>query len=347
MEQQLQKLIESKLDVAPGIILGIEARFQDFSWSGAAGLLERGRNQPVTTAHGFRIASMSKTFTGVLCAQLVEQGLLELDKPASEYLPAEIYELIPVESGHSRDEITVDRLLKHRSGLYDFAHVPAWRAEIRSDPQRFREPREIATWALKNGETVGAPGEVYHYSDTGFVLLGLLTEEITGLPYWQLCRERILDPLGMNDTWLEGHEEMRITMSHPYSLTDEGEYIDAMQINGCLDWAAGGHVSTVADINRFLHGAFNNELFDNLSTLDLFTHGGFAAPGFHYGFGVGRKVIHGKNLWGHLGHWGSFMCYCPEERLSFTGTQNYSASSHNAFIREILEILYPDKAIES
>lgn len=346
MKQQLQQLIESKTDIAPSIILSINAPFEDFSWSGAAGVVERGGTEPVTTAHGFRIASMSKTFTGLLCAQLVETGKLELDRPASEYLPAELTRIIPIESGHSRDEITVDRLLKHRSGLYDFAHVPAWRAEIRRDPLRFREPVEIATWALENGETVGAPGEVYHYSDTGFVLLGLLVEEITGLPYWQLCRERILDPLGMNDTWLEGHEDVRIPMSHPYSLND-GEYTDAMQINGCLDWAAGGHVSTVADIDRFLRGAFNNELFDKQGTLDLFTHGGFAMPGFHYGFGVGRKVIHGKNLWGHLGHWGSFMCYCPEERLSLTGTQNYSGSSENAFIREILEILYTGEIVES
>ncbi|MBT4522174.1 MAG: beta-lactamase family protein [Halieaceae bacterium] len=339
MEQRLQTLIEDTVGDAPGVMLAINAPFQDLHFSGAAGEFCRGTETPLEPGHSFRIASMSKTFTGTLCAQLMEEGLLSADAAIGDLLPSEIAACIPVIKGHTMDEITIDLLLQHRAGFNDFALSPEWFTDISSDPGRFREPTEIALWALNYGEPVAAPGETYHYSDTGFVLLGLALEQLAGTPYRKLCRERIFNPLKMNDSYLEGHEEHRGALSHPYVVL-EGEYIDALQVNGSCDWAAGGHVSTLKDIDAFLRGLFNQQLFRETATLDQFLKGRLAKPKFSYGMGVGRKQIHGKTLWGHLGHWGSFMYYCPEERLSLCGTLNYSEAPHNEFIEQVLQTLY-------
>lgn len=339
MEEKLQALLEGTVGEAPGVMLRVNAPFQKLDFSGAAGEFCRETGEKLQAQHSFRIASMSKTFTGILCAQLMEQGKLELSSPAAALLPSDIARRIPVVDGHKVDDITVELLLQHRAGFNDFALSQDWFMDIAADPDRFREPIETARWALAHGEPVGAPDEQYHYSDTGFVLLGLILEQITATPYWQLCRERIFDPLHMHDTYLEGHEEHRGELSHCYLVMD-GEYIDALQINGSCDWAAGGHVSTLADIDKFLRGAFNVQLFDKTETLDQFLTGRLAKPDFYYGMGVGRKQIHGKTLWGHLGHWGSFMYYCPEERLSLCGTLNYDGAPHNEFLGQVLEAVF-------
>jgi D-alanyl-D-alanine carboxypeptidase len=339
MEDKLQQLIESTVGDAPGVMVAVHAPFMGLDWAGAAGVSSLESGDLLTPQHSFRIASMSKTFTGVLVSQLLEQDRLALSDPIARYLPGEVVSQIPVVAGHSVEDITLDLALKHRAGFNDFATSQDWFMEIGADPGRARTPMEIIAWALAHGELVGAPGETYNYSDTGYVLLGILLEEVTGTPYWQLCRERIFDPLGMEGTWLEGYEEPRNDLSHAYVVMD-GEYIDALQIHGSVDWAGGGHVSTLADINQFLRGLFNCGLFDRVDTLDRFLTGPEASKNYYYAMGVGRKQIHGKTLWGHLGHWGSFMSYCPEQRLSLCGTLNYDHAAHNDFIEKILRVLF-------
>jgi len=339
MKDRLQALLEQTVGEAPSVLLCVQAPFQDLAFIGAAGVSALTDDAPITAQHGFRIASMSKTFTGVLIAQLMEQGRLTGGDSIADYLPRDLLHKVPVAAGHRAADITIDHLLRHRAGFNDFALSDEWLAETAADPGRARAPADIIAWALAHTRLVGAPGENYQYTDTGYVLLGLLLEAVTGTPYWRLCRERIFDPLGMDETWLEGHEEPRTELSHPYVVMN-GEYIDALQIHGSVDWAAGGHVSTLADINRFLRAVFNGCLFARVDTLDRFLSGPEAAPGYYYAMGVGRKQIRGLHLWGHLGHWGSFMSYCPEQRLSLCGTLNYDQARHNDFIAEVLRVIF-------
>lgn len=341
MQKALQQLIDEHAGVAPGLLLSVNAPFigQGFNWRGAAGVASRETGAAMGVEHAFRIASMSKTFTGLLCAQLVEAGKLDLNSRAIELLPEATAKQLTASSIENPGGISVELLLQHRSGFDDFALSQDWFTELAADPGRFRAPQEIASWALAHARPVGAPGQLYHYSDTGYVLLGLILQSITGKSYAELCRESIFEPLGMNQTYLEGHEDARGELAHCY-LVMEGEYIDALQINGSCDWAGGGHVSTLADLDKFLRGTFDGRLTGAPATLDQFLAGREAKPGFFYGMGVGRKVIHGKTLWGHLGHWGSFMYWCPEERLSFCGMLSYDGAAHNEFIEQVLRILY-------
>jgi D-alanyl-D-alanine carboxypeptidase len=352
LEDTLQALLDEYAEGAPGVMLSVNAPFLSapgsaptqpdapgLRWQGAAGEADRNTGEPLGVQHGFRIASMSKTFTGLLCAQLVEERRLNLHTPAVELLPPAIGEKLKACRKQHTGAIDVETLLLHRSGFNDFALSTEWFAELAADPGRFRAPVEIASWALDHAEPVGPPNSQYHYSDTGYVLLGLILEEVTGASYASLCRQRLFDPLEMHNTYLEGHEAARGALAHCYLLMDD-DYVDALQINGSCDWAAGGHVSTLADLDKFLRGAFGTDTLLQPESLDAFLTGREAKEGFFYGMGVGRKIIHNKNLWGHLGHWGSFMYWCPEERMSLCGMLGHDTADHNAFIARVLEALY-------
>jgi D-alanyl-D-alanine carboxypeptidase len=342
MQTALQQIIDEHAGVAPGLLLSVNAPFvgEGLHWQGAAGVASRETGAAMRVEHAFRIASMSKTFTGLLCAQLVESEKLSLDSHAIELLPGPIAKQLRDSVIEDPGGITVELLLQHRAGFEDFALSQDWFTELAADPGRFRAPQEIAGWALDHLKPVGAPGQRYHYSDTGYVLLGLILEEVTGKSYAELCRERIFEPLEMHHTYLEGHEDSIGELAHCYLVID-GEYIDALQISGSCDWAAGGHVSTLGDLDKFLRGTFDGRITDDPSTLDKLLAGREAKPGFFYGMGIGRKVIHGKTLWGHLGHWGSFMYWCPEERLSLCGMLSYDGAPHNEFIERVLRTVYP------
>ena len=148
MNKQLQDLLDKTVGAAPGVMLAVHAPLLGLDWSGAAGVSSLELGTALTNQHSFRIASMSKTFTGVLVAQLLERRELAISDPAADYLPAEIVAQIPVAQGHDVREITIEKLLKHRAGFNDFATSQEWVAEIAKDPGRARTPLEIISWAL-------------------------------------------------------------------------------------------------------------------------------------------------------------------------------------------------------
>jgi D-alanyl-D-alanine carboxypeptidase len=337
IEEQLQDLVARSVTAnGTGTLLGVDAPLHGVRFRGAAGPFARGNPDRISIEDGFRIASMSKTFTAVLIIRQVEQGNLALTDTLPRYFePGFVARIHP--EGHA---ITLRHLLNHTAGLWDFALSKDWSAEIRSDPTRFREPQEILEWAIANGQPVGALGERHVYSDTGYVLLGRLLEKITGRSYGELCREQIFDPLQMNHTWLEGHEEPRSRLSHCYS----GDW-DGLEINGCLDWAAGGHVSTLADLDLFIKGLFRDQRLVTAASLDSMLTT-VPTPNHHYGLGVRLRHEHvpgapgsHERFWGHAGHWGSYMYYVPGLRATICGTENLAGLDHRWLFEAILEAL--------
>jgi D-alanyl-D-alanine carboxypeptidase len=168
-------------------------------------------------------------------------------------------------------------------------------------------------------------GYGYGYSDTGYVLLGLIIERRDGRPLHEAYRARILDPLDLAGTYLEGFEAHRgSAMAHPHQGT-----IDTFPIHGSADWAGGGLVSDVDDLaafaqaliaGRVVSGAWLDEMLEyRFRALDPALH----SPGFvGYGFGVEARDYDGFLLRGHRGHWGAWMHIDPVSRLTITGTIN-------------------------
>lgn len=329
---RLQDLVEAEAEATRGAaaVLRVELPRQALVWHHAAGGLSRG-GVPATTSTPFRIASITKTFTAAVVTQLAAEGRLSLDDPMAAHLPpdhADLVSRIHVLDGVSYGErITVRQLLRHQGGLFDYAMSSGFFETIIADPSHVWTPREMLEGSIVWGTPHAPPGGGYgyHYSDTGYVLLGLIIEHLDGRPLHAAYRARILDPLGMDLTYLEGHEPHRgLALSHPY----DGD-ADCSVIHGTADWAGGGLVSDVDQLARFAQALaagdvvprpWMDEMLEwQFRQLDPARH----SPGFvGYGFGLEARDIDGLLLRGHRGHWGAWMHVHPETGLTITGTVN-------------------------
>jgi len=176
----LRAYVEKLLDVQglPGLALAVTDR-ETVLASETFGLANLDAGTPVSRETYFELGSIGKTFTAVLLLQLCEEGLVDFDAPVTSYLP-----WLEVRSEHA--PITIHHLLTHSSGLMIGADMSA--------NSRFD------VWALRQTETGCPPGTRYLYSNVGYRALGFVVEEVTGLPYSEVLRRRILEPLGLEAT---------------------------------------------------------------------------------------------------------------------------------------------------
>lgn len=213
--------------------------------------------KPVDTAGLFRVGSITKTFTAVLVLQLVAEHKVALDAPANRYLPSGV---LP-----ARSAVTVRELLDHTSGLYDYTE-DLLTGDTVTAYQKFRyriyRPRDLVADAVRHGQQF-PPGSRYNYSNTNFVVLGLLVEHVTGRPYASVLRGRIIEPLGLTHTRFV---VPRTTIDGPHAvgyLTDDNRanpLFDATNQTASWIWSAGAAISSTADLNRFLHALTTGRL---------------------------------------------------------------------------------------
>ena len=249
----LQAIVDAQASVeGAATLLRGELPQQGLVWRHVAGGITRG-GEPAQVDTTFRIASITKTFTAAVITQLAAEGLLKFDDLLSKHLPPEHLDLIPrlhvLDGASYGEEITLRQLLTHSAGLFDYASAHGFFAAIAADPGHVWTPREMLEGSIVWGTPHFRPGGGYGYaySDTGYVLLGLVIEHLDRTPLHESYRRRILTPLGMSITTLEGHEAHRgPTMSHPH----EGD-LDAAVIHGTADWAGGGLVSDVDELAVF------------------------------------------------------------------------------------------------
>ncbi len=192
---------------------------------------------------------------------------------------------------------------------------------------------------------VAKPGEIYHYSDTGFVILALIAEKIGAKSYHQLLRDNIFDPLMMDSTYLAYAND-------PESDLWEKEISDCYagsfplvtgRFNFSFDWGGGGVVSTAGDLNRFLESLVNGKLFKSKQTLnEMFNWSTFPALGANVkiGLGIFSKVNqkNGTIIYGHDGAWGSVMFYEPNYGIYLSGTVNKLHGVRSGLIDELFRI---------
>ncbi len=304
----------------------------------AAGTLHRAVDHvdaaSATPDSPFRIASVTKPFTSAVVAQLVGEGRLSFDDRIADLLPEEYQDLVPrlhvLDGVSSGERITVRQALTHASGLFDYAMSPAYGRALAADPAHEWTPREMLEGAIEWGAPHFPPGEGYGYAyaDTGYVIAGVIIEQLDRRPLWQSYRARILDPLGMRGTYLEGFEPHRgPELAHAY----EGDF-DVMPLHGSSDWAGGGLVSTVDELAVFAQALVGGRVLPEpllgellhwqFRSLDPELH----SPGYlGYGLGVEARALSGTVFRGHRGHWGVIMHVDPVSGITLTGTIDQSA----------------------
>lgn len=209
----------------------------------------------------FRIASMTKSFTAVLIMQLVEAGQIDLDRPFRHYLPT-----YPNDHG---DHITIRQLLRHSSGIKHYAELPGWR------DGKFRAPMtDEAFVAVFAAEPLNfEPGSETRYSNSNYFLLGLMIERLTGKPYVDVLENRILEPLGMQNTGEFSTGTIVKQLASDYMRNGdeiscepaEAVYCASGFVNMALFQATGSLHSTVGDLLKWDQALYDNSLLSDES----------------------------------------------------------------------------------
>jgi D-alanyl-D-alanine carboxypeptidase len=314
--------------LAPG--LGVDDSF-------AAGAFDRATGRPLRPEHGFRVASVTKTFTAAAVLRLFEEGRLGLDDPIARDLPAEY--VAPLrQDGYAVDGITIRHLLTHTSGIFDYATDQRYFAAVFGAPQRRWTRMDQVKAAMEWGQPRFAPGAGYHYSDTGYILLGEIIERLTGQPMAQAFRTLIgYDRLRLNDTYLESLETARGgELSHPYF----GE-MDVIGFDPSLDlYGGGGLVSSTADLARFYRALLRGQVFRRPSTLQVMMTvppTNERSPGGPYAMGLQRMTIGGQECWGHSGFWGTAAHHCPAADVTIVRHTNQAQPAETFRFRSLYE----------
>ncbi len=287
-------------------------------------------------------ASVGKLFTAVLTAILSEHGLLSYEDPIANYLSDDLIAGLHVYKGkdYSRD-VRIKHLLNHTSGLPDyFGDKPAHGRQILKilleEPDHFWNPSEVVTWSKENLKPHFPPGAGFHYSDTGYQLLGLMIEKITSRPFHEALGLHIFRPLGMGHSYLLQHSLPDRKGEHPVASCYVGDVNVIGHRSLSIDYAGGGVVSTSEDLLAFM-SALTHYRIIRKDTFGRMKNWARFYPGIDYGNGLMNiktvpLVMPKKyNSWGNAGSVGSFMFYNPRLDSYFIGTLNRYGYYRKAF----------------
>ena len=264
-----------------------------------AGVAELGTTKKVPKNGEVRIASNTKMFTATVVLQLVDEGLVDLDAPIDTYLPGLVRGV-----DYSGTDITVRQLLNHSSGLPDYLATVL--TDMWATVDLYISPRDALDHAL--AQPLAFPtGTSVGYSNTNFLIAGLIIEAVTDRPIGEQLTERIIEPLGLEHTYFPNPGERSFRGEHPhaYHSIEDGSLKDITNIDPSLGWAAGQLISTPRDVNAFMIALVDGDLISAASLAEMQTT--IPIPdefwaGEQYGLGlVSYPLSCGGVVWGHGG----------------------------------------------
>ncbi|MFD7340267.1 serine hydrolase domain-containing protein [Streptomyces violascens] len=283
-------------DGAPGALVALGSR------SGAAvltsGVADMKSHAPVRGDSRFRIGSMTKPFVATVVLQLVGEGRVVLDAPVERYLPG-------VVRGHGNDgrRITVRHLLQHTSGIPDYLdHLKL--EDVLNHPLTHYDTRDLVKLALAHPRAF-KPGTDWRYSNTGYLLAGMLIEQVTGHQYGDEIRRRVIEPLGLHQTSVPD-DAPEIRGPHPHGYARPGKDTplkDITALNPTVAGPSGAMISSGADFNHFLDALLRGKLLAPTQLHEMMRTRPTGNPdGGAYGLGLESHPLPcGGLAWGHDG----------------------------------------------
>lgn len=275
------------------------------------GVADLTTNAPIRLDDKMRIGSITKTFTGTVLLQLVDEGKLTLNDKLSEYFP----------DFPNGENITIEQLGNMTSGIFNYSEDETFQKNLMSDLSRPFTPLELIAIA-KSHEPYFAPGTSMHYSNSNTILLGLIIEKLTGSTLEFEIQKRILNRLGMSNTTFENDSNFPEPHAHGYLYMDSTSIVpeDVTGLNPSWGWAAGAIISTLSDIEKFAKPLATGELISKSSQIARLTWDKpFTPPGGAWGGAELRYGFAIADFAGAIGHNGgipgfnSFMGYVPEK----------------------------------
>jgi len=336
VKQEIERNLEKKVALDPklhNVHLLIHSDKLNIHWPMAAGKTDEVLANPHQPYH---TASIGKMFTSVLLAKLAERGLVKFEDPVADYLPSNLLEGLHIFKGRDYTyEIQIKHLLNHTSGLPDYYEDQpkqhrAFMQEVLEDPSRLWTPEETIQWSKKHLKPHFPPGKGFHYTDTGYNLLGLLIESVTSKRYHEMLHDYIFRPLQMRHSYLSHYSEPAVRSEYPVANVHLNKRkINVDEYRSFSSFYAGGQaVSTSEDLLVFMKALVEHQLVQK-ETLNTMQQWNRMWLGMEYGYGLMRMrfiPFTRKYLaWGHLGASGAFMLYFPNLDVYAIGSFNQTA----------------------
>jgi D-alanyl-D-alanine carboxypeptidase len=325
----------------PGISVAIV--FPDgTTWRGTSGLADVAGARKVTPDTAFPVASVSKTFTAALILGLVQDGSLDLDTSARSYLPT-----LPIDPA-----ITIRELLDHTSGLRDFFFGAGVDHALLSKPARVWDPARSLKYV---GKPYAKPGLSWHYSNTNYLVLGMIAEAVGHDTVADQLRARFLGPLGLDHTYYQAAEAPRGPVVHDYRFLGTSPKLAAIDLSDgtavvpftsvvTAAGAAGSIATTATDLAHWAQALYAGSALDR-STRDAMVDDALrtaklkAAIG--YGLGVQEVAVDGIPTLGHSGRYlgaRAVVRWLPAQRMSIAVLTNQSRTDVNPIAASLLKL---------
>ncbi|XYH95152.1 serine hydrolase domain-containing protein [Sorangium sp. So ce1128] len=333
---ELSAALEGALDGAmeaqrlPGAAAAVHVR--GCSWLGAAGVADAEANLPMQPGDLFRVGSITKTFVAALALMLRAEGRLSLDDAVSRY----------VDGVPRGEQITVRQILNHTSGLFDFTESDTFWAAALDDPAHTWTPAELIEIVASNPPYF-EPGEGFAYSNTNYIIAGLLIEAASGEPISELLRTRVLEPAELAHTYLDGAEPALPGLVHGYGRS-RGELVDTTSaVDPSAAGTAGALVSTTSDLTSFYRKLLDGTLLGPAELAEMTTWVDAPLGEVNgYGLGLSRRESSLGVQYGHDGSiWGftSSSYYAIDSDASITVLVNLESGDAGRIVDDLSNVL--------
>ncbi len=279
--------------------------------------------KPLTAANRFRIGSITKMFTAAMILQLVEEGKLKLTDTLDKFLPQ-----VP-----NAKKITIVQILWHRSGIPNVRREQNSQGNVNTIP--VTKDEMLALIVKTTPDFV--PGEKHSYSNSGYQLLGLILEKVTGKPYREALRTRITSKIGLANTYLAtGNIDVSKNEALTYMNFGDG-WKPVPETHPSILFSAGAIVSTPNDLAKFIQALFDGKIVskESLASMKTIRDG--------EGSGMEPFTFAGKTFYGHTGgadNYGAWLAYLPEEKLAVVYTTNAKVYPVKDIVSGVVDIYY-------
>ena len=294
----------------------------------------------LTVDNPFHSASIGKTFFSTLIYILAERGELSLQNKIVDYFdPGFLDGLFVFEGIDYQEDVTIEHLITHMSGVADCFEGTAKEGQpmkelVLSLPDKKWTQQELIDFSRFNQKAAGKTVEKFLYSDTGYALLGLIIEDITGKSFHEVLHEEIFEPLGMNDSYSMFYSRAK-NQPQKSIATIWFEGINVTNYNSLsVGLADGGIVTTLSDLKIFIKTLFNDKIISADSLSRMRTYNNEFIRGIHYGQGIMQlrfrefffMLKNMPTMEGHMGSIGTYMLYNPEKDICVIA--NYGSSDY-------------------
>lgn len=280
--------------------------------------------KPLTAANRFRIGSISKMFTAIMILQLVDEGKLKLTDTLDKFLPE-----VP-----NAKKITIQQILSHRSGIPNVRRGQNAQGNVNTTPMTKEEHLALIVKASPDFE----PGTKSLYSNSGYFLLGLIIEKVTGKSYEAALEEKITSKIGLRDTYTAtGNIDVNRNESLTYFILPGGDWKQVPETHPSIFFGAGAIVSTPNDLAKAIQALFDGKLLSKQGLDQMKT--------MREGEGLGMVTFEfdGKTFYGHTGgadNYGAWLAYQPEEKLALAYTTNAKVYPVKDIVGGVFDIYY-------